>query len=381
LKIATRTLDYTIFAAAAVITFVVAYFASRSTPIYVDEYTYTFLGHFLISGKLATLSSFNSLYKSMGYIGPTVQLPWGPGTTVEPWLDHPPIVSIILIPFLLADLPARTLPILFTSLVSGMLYVILRRKKLLAFITIAVWIVFVATNPILSMLFLETGVSFFVMLTLVLTSEYANGKKSEYYLYAAAVTVGLAAASKESGLSTVAYFGIFLLYMKLKEKKSIVSSLKPFLISVFLSAIWFVFAYLTAPKLFLDLLTINSHRYQEPGGPNLFKDIPRFFVVQPNLSNPTGMQFGPLSLLMLLGVAGVGYLIVRAFFSRDLLLEVLLVSCYLAFILPSEVFFYTTIVMFPFYSIGIAAILYDITMKAKGAMQQQVESLARTFPT
>jgi hypothetical protein len=362
-----------------IISFITGYLASRTTPIYVDEYAYTFLGHFLIQGRLATMTSFLSLYQSLHYVGPTVQLPWGQLGTGEPWLDHPPLVSMILIPFLLADLPARTLPILLSSLDGAMIYILLRRRKLLALISVALLIVYVATNPILSMLFLETGVTFFAMVTLVLTSEYLNGKKQQAYLYFAALSAGLAAASKESGLSVVLYFGLFLLYLKWKDKKSIVSSLKPFLLSLSISLTWFIFALLLAPNLFLQLLKINTNRYQLAGGSTLFHNIPLFFVDQPNLSSPHNIQYGPISPLMVLGVVGVAYLAARCFFTQDLLPVALLPFCYLAFILPTEVFFYTTIVMFPFYSIGIGAILYDLITKMDKSMRRQVQSIPPAY--
>jgi hypothetical protein len=356
---------YTFAIAVAAISFITAYLAVRSTPTYIDEWTYITLGHFLIQGKLATLTSFQQVYNSLGLVGPNVTFPWGTMPTGQPWLDHPLLVPIILIPFLLLDLPARTLPILLSSAITVMLYVLLRRKRVAALISVAIWIIYLATNPILSMLFLDVAVSFFSLFAVVLTSEYVSSKHERIYLYAGAFSAGLAAASKESGLAAVAYIGILVLYLRFKNKESILKNAKPFFLSVLISAFWYVFAFATSPTLFLSLLKINSQRYNSPGGTYLYNHIPNFFVTAANLSNMFQITFGQTSPLMVLGLIGIFYLIGRSFVRDELRLPAFFACCYVAFILPTDVYFHVIIPLFPLYCIGTTSIIYDLVTRAR----------------
>jgi hypothetical protein len=364
---------YLFYTAIVIISSATSYLAVRNTPVYIDEWAYITLAHFLIHGRLATLTSFQSLYNSLGHAGPTVIFPWGPEPTGQPWLDHPLLVPFMLIPFLLLDLPPRILPILLSGGIGACLYFLFRRKIALAVICVGIWVLYLATNPILSMLFLDVGVSFFSILTLVITNEYLNGSHRRSYLYAAAIVAGLAAASKESGLAAVAYLGVFLLYVKFKDKESIISNLKPFVLSVSISAAWYVYALLTEPTLFLALLKINSHRYALPGGAYLYNHIPNFFYTQANLSNEFLITFGQVSPLMILGIIGILYLAVRAFFNGDLRLPVFFATCYVSFILATDVYFHVMIPLFPMYCIGTSAIIYDVVTKGKDLKSSRIK--------
>jgi hypothetical protein len=109
------------------------------------------------------------------------------------------------------------------------------------------------------MLFLDSGVGFFNLLTLALVNEHSK-TDSKKYLYTGGVTAGLSALSKLFGLASI----IFLLaYGLTRYRKQILRS-KPMVISILLSILialtWPVYALSQAGSLFIQIQLANGSR-------------------------------------------------------------------------------------------------------------------------
>ena len=137
------------------------------------------LAYSILHGHLASASSFYQIYAQLGYNRTDIYTLFGSSTTVEPWLDHSPLVPILSAPFfLIGGVSPRVLPIIFCSLIALEIFVLLRYQLILAWISVIVWVAYVFTSPLLSMLFLDAGVSFFLMSTLVLVKEFGSKRIS-----------------------------------------------------------------------------------------------------------------------------------------------------------------------------------------------------------
>src|ERR1017187_1366841 len=94
----------------------ISYARFGSGPLYIDEITYARLGYSLMLGHLASDTSFYSLYQQFGLATNSIQTPYGNVASVEPWLDHPPLMGFLLVPVLAIGLQPRFLPIILFNL-------------------------------------------------------------------------------------------------------------------------------------------------------------------------------------------------------------------------------------------------------------------------
>jgi 4-amino-4-deoxy-L-arabinose transferase-like glycosyltransferase len=234
--------------------------SSTRNTVYIDEITYARLGYSLSQGHLASDSSFLSIYRSYGLVTNAIVTPYGYIDSVQPWLDHPPLVGYLLIPFVIAGVNLRSLPILFDIGIALLLYLSLRDKDRLAGGASAiVFLAYMAIFPVLTMLFLDSGVSFFFMLT-VSTALYFERTKSTRALYASGVTAGLAALSKVPGVAAVLFLVLFLVYEALSKRAKPRQAFPSLAIAVGIASVWPIYGFLAEPGLFWQLTIANAAR-------------------------------------------------------------------------------------------------------------------------
>lgn len=327
------------------------YFTMADAQFYVDEATYARLGYALIHGHLATTSSLWPLYYQLGYGRSDFPTPFGSAQTVEPYLDHPPLVPLLLIPVLVAGVSPRLLPIIFSSLTTFLIFSLLRSQRVLAWASALAWIGLFVTHQILSMLFLDAGVAFFSMLTLIFTSVY-NKTGARNYLYLAGIIAGASALSKEYGVATLLYLLVFLLYTRAGSIKNILQrSSKPFLLGLGIASTWPLYGLAIAAPLFLAIIQANASRsFLFGANLNLLA-----FVTLFNYTSST-MYYAGVDPILLIGWLGIGY----SLWKRKLPLVQLSLLSYLGVVLGLRyAWFYTTIPLFPFFAIGIGGLLTD----------------------
>ena len=136
------------------------YLTISGEPQYTDEFVYARLGFSLAHGHLESSSSFLALYQRYGLNQSSTITPWGSSNAVEPWLYYPSFVPLLLVPILDLSLPPRVLPIIFGGIITILIYALLRDKKLIALSSTIIWAALFFSHEILSMLFLDAGVSF-----------------------------------------------------------------------------------------------------------------------------------------------------------------------------------------------------------------------------
>lgn len=123
---------------------------------YIDELIYVKLSRFLVNGHLASSSSYYSVY-----LAHNATLSWGTEVEiVEPWLDHPPLFSILTIPFWVAGLP-RLLPIFLGTGSTLMVIYLMRKRPYEALLSGVVFSLFPFAVDLNAMMFLDNGSSFF----------------------------------------------------------------------------------------------------------------------------------------------------------------------------------------------------------------------------
>jgi 4-amino-4-deoxy-L-arabinose transferase-like glycosyltransferase len=210
------------------------------------------------------------------------------------------------------------------------------------------------------MLFLDAGVSFFLLSTLLFVKKF-DSSGSRVYLYLAALAAGLSVLSKIYGISAILFLVLYMIYqIVFKRQKQISrrSLIATALVSLLLSLTWFAYGFLVAPSLFVKLLTLNAQRSVLSGGSN----IDLLSLVQSPLVTSSQISGGEWSLPVLIGLAGLVYLFLRA----DMRLFQLCIVAYLGFSLAIGYFwFYTTIPLYPFYSIGIGSLIYALIFRKK----------------
>lgn len=239
---------------------VVGYTFSIRNPVYIDEITYARLGFSLSEGHLASDSSFLSLYASHGLVTNGIPTPYGYVDSVEPWLDHPPLVGLLLIPFVTLGPNPRMLPLLFDIATVLLLYLLLRPKdKLAAFVAIAFFLLFLTLFPVLSMLFLDSSVSFFFLLTIFLLTRYSS-EKSNKLLIGAGLSAGFAALSKVSGIIAIVILILFLGQLVAVRRIKMAKAVPPLIIASGIALIYPAYGFLLEPSLFWQLNMVNISR-------------------------------------------------------------------------------------------------------------------------
>lgn len=348
-----------------------AFFTIVDAQFYVDEQTYARLGYSLLQGHLATTSSFYQLYYQLGYARSDLPTPFGSMETVEPFLDTPPLVSVLLVPVLLMGASPRLLPIVFSALTTFLIFFLLRGQRILAWASALVWTGFFVSHQILSMLFIDSGVAFFNLLTVTLTSEYAR-TRSRNYLYLAGVTGGLAALSKQFGIASLLFLLGYLIYSRLGlAKESIVKNSGPFLLAVGIALIWPLYGLATAAPLFIQLQQANASRSFLSGvNSNLSVLVSSFTYTQ------STMYYAGVDVMLLIGWVGVAYSVSK----RKFRLVTLSILTYLLVVLALRyAWFYTMIPLFPFFAIGLGTLATDLVDLVRRRLQPRFTQAARGF--
>jgi hypothetical protein len=196
------------------------------------------------------------------------------------------------------------------------IFVLLRKQKVVAWIAVIVWIAYVLTSPMLPMLFLDSGVSLFLISTITLAKEFES-KGSRTYIYLAAIAAGLCALSKIYGLSAIFFLISFVIYDRFsKSQRKQPTHLSPadnFLslsLSIIIALSWFLYGFLVAPDLFLKLLTENAQRsILSPHNINLL-----VFVTNPVVSY-SQILVGRISVPSVIGLIGLLYIFLRKIFA------------------------------------------------------------------
>src|SRR5205807_5139550 len=156
------------------------YVVRANSPLYIDEIAYARVGYSLAQGHLASISSFFPIYQRLGLVRNDIRTPFGHLGSVEPWLDHPPLVPLLLVPLLVIDSSPRLLPIIFSATSTLLIFAILRRRKVLAWSSALGWTGLFVTHPILSMLFVDSGVAFFNLVTVTLLGQYSRTHRKKW---------------------------------------------------------------------------------------------------------------------------------------------------------------------------------------------------------
>jgi hypothetical protein len=121
----------------------ISYLRFGSGPLYIDEITYARLGYSLMLGHLASDTSFYSLYQKFGLGTNSIETPYGTVASVQPWLDHPPLMGFFLIPVLAMGFQPRLLPIILFNLTGVVLYLVFQgRDQRLAWATVVGFVLF-----------------------------------------------------------------------------------------------------------------------------------------------------------------------------------------------------------------------------------------------
>lgn len=344
-----------------------AYVTMANSELYIDEITYARLGYSLLQGHLASDSALLPIYQKFGSVRSDIHTPLGYIDSVEPWLDHPPLVPLLLAPILATGVSPRLLPMIFSSLTALLIFFLLRDRRVLAWVGTLTFIGFFVTHPILSMLFVDSGVAFFNLLTVVLTNECTRSTSSKP-LYAAGVAAGASALSKLFGVASLLYLLAYMVHAKLGQaEENLPANYKPLLLGFGVASIWPLYGLATAAPLFVQLLQFNVSRSVISG------NILNFPVLASLSYTKNAMYSAGIDPFLLGGWVGIAYSLLR----KNLRVIMLSPACYLLVVLGLKyAWFYTVIPLFPFFAIGIGAMVTDIiSVTRKRILHQSSDSL------
>src|SRR5436309_14229400 len=172
-------LEYVALTLVVVVSASYAYATMANSTLYIDEKVYARAAYSLAQGHLASISSLLRIYREFGFVTNNIHTPFGYLDSVEPWLDHPPLVPLLSIPLLVINASPRLLPIIFSSITPLLIFFLFQSRRVLAWTSTLAWTGLFVTHPILSMLFVDSGVAFFNLLTVTLLGQYTrtHGRK------------------------------------------------------------------------------------------------------------------------------------------------------------------------------------------------------------
>jgi 4-amino-4-deoxy-L-arabinose transferase-like glycosyltransferase len=244
-----------------------------------DEYAFAWSGMSLIKEHIPTSWSWLQAY---GYI-PTINWKGGTYQLVTPWLDHPPLFSLIVgsaailggaNTFFDCTLTSIRIPSLIFGIASIPLFYILSLKLSNTNVAIISTLI-LATNPntiFLSRLAVSENLILFLSLTTLLCFLRYCESSNYKYLYISAFSAGIASLAKITGFFLVPMLCLLLIYRhKLRE------SLVVLIIGLLLLSVYFIYGSLYDFELFIRILQSHSNRFDNF---LLFKEIilkPVFF--------------------------------------------------------------------------------------------------------
>ena len=331
------------------------YIVRANSALYIDEIAYARAGYSLAQGHLASISSFFPIYQRLGLVRNDIRTPFGHLGSVEPWLDHPPLVPLLSVPLLAIDSFPRLLPIIFSSITPLLIFFLFRDRRVLAWASTLAWTGLFVTHPILSMLFVDSGVAFFNFLTVTLLCQYTRSHRNQW-LYFAAIAAGASALSKEIfGFVSILYLLVYLAIVRLGPRRELLTrNLKPLLLAVGIALTWWIFALTVAAPLFIQILQFNISRSTFSN--HTFSDIFRILLASFTYSESTMNYTGVDSALVISWVA-----LIYSLSKRGVRLVQASSLCYLSIVFALRyVWFFTVIPLFPFFAIGIGTLVADL---------------------
>jgi hypothetical protein len=142
-----------------------------------------------------------------------------------------------------------------------------------------------------------------------------------------------------------------------QKQLSVLAGVGAVLLSVVIALVWFVYGFLAAPNLFQKLLTLNAQRSVLSA-----HNIDLLLLVKSPVVGSSQISEGSFNLPLVIGIVGLLYL----FFRRDARLLQLCIVSYVGFSFALGYFwFYTTIPLYPFYSIGVGYLIYAVIFRGK----------------
>ncbi|WP_413175221.1 ArnT family glycosyltransferase [Anabaena azotica] len=264
-----------------------------------DEYAFAWSGMSLIKDHVPTSWSWLKAY------GDLPRVDWKGGTyqLVTPWLDHPPLFSLIVgsaailggaNTFFDCTLTTIRIPSLIFGILSIILFYILSLRLYNTKIAIISSVIF-ATNP--NIVFLsrlavsENFILFLSLLTLLYFLEYSKSSNLTY-LYIAAFLAGLASLAKITG-----FFLVPMLCLLLILQKKWRESLLVFVIGLSLLSIYFIYGISYNSELFFKVIQSHTERFENF---LLFKEI----ILKPVFFEDGWLTFSWLILIPVLRASG-----------------------------------------------------------------------------
>ncbi len=335
------------------------YVTMANAAFYIDEETYARVGYSLLQGHLASDSGLLWIYQKLGLVRDDILTPFGYKDSVEPWLDAPPLVPLLLVPLLALGASPRLLPVIFSSLDAVLIFFLFRHRRLLAWVSALAWTGLFISHQILSMLFIDAGVSFFNLLTLTMTSEYTRSR-SRSQLYLAGVAAGASALSKIFGIASLLYFLGYLLYLRVgRSRESLSRNSRPFLIAVVTASTWPIVGLAVAAPLFIQILQFNASRSVLSNNGFNLPVLASFNYTQSTMYH-TGID--PV---LVMGWVSIAYSISKKNLG---FVHLSLLSYLLVVVILRYAWFYTTIPLFPFLSIGMGSLITDLICYLRGGV-------------
>ncbi len=363
---------FAIIAISALAFAIFRYLMFASGQMYIDEQIYSRLGYSLIQGHLATGSSFFSLYQQYGLNTSAINTPYGNVDSVQPWLDHPPLVGFLLIPFLSMNLLPRALPIALSTVVSVVVYRMARDYGEVAGIfAFVAFTAFTLYTPLLSMVFLDSSVSLFFILTVFLTVQYFQNSKN-VFLYFAGVTAGLAAASKLTGVAAFLFLLLAMVYARAKNlQKPPLTFLKTVLIGALFPAVWFAYGFLTEPSLFVRLIQDNMSRSIFSGNIlSIFSIAISSWTYGASEIAKTGIDS-----VLVLALIPIVYLLLR---REAGLVLISFIALWVSAMAISYSWVFSTIPFYPIYAIGIGILTNELVSTLRRAIKEDITGQLRS---
>ncbi len=231
---------------------------------------------------------------------------------------------------------------------------LLRNKPAESIIGGLIFAVFPFAIQFNSMMFIDNGAIFFLLLTISLTSMFEE-KKQERILVIAGISAGLSFLSKEMGIFAILYFLLYLLF-----SHGLKRYYKWLILTIGIALSWFVFSLIIDNKLFLAVI---SAQIGKTNG-----DINIQYMFTTAVSNFTynfdAFYVGSVNSILILSWVAIGSF---AFGKTHKLVKLGLLSLITTLAVLRYAWFYTWIAIYPFFAIAIAYCVYEIAIYAKNS--------------
>jgi len=323
-------------------------FNNIGIPDYCDELNYVKLARFISYGHLASSTS-GALYDI--YVEHGAILIWGSEIEiVEPWFDHPPLFSILSIPFWMIGMP-RLLPIFLGALSAFMIMYLLRAEEYKSILAGLIFSFFPFAVQLNAMMLLDNGSSFFFLLTISLTLKYEKDS-ADIFLLLAGISAGFSFLCKEFGAYSILYLLFYLLFTRksLKDYKALI-------LAIGIASSYFVVGLMLNKELFLDIIS----KLVNLAGTGSFKQNAYWGFLNTAIRdfsyNINEFKIGDVSPLLFVSWISLG-----AFFTsrKNKIIKIGILSLLITFIAIKYTWFQTWIAIYPFFSIALVHIIHKI---------------------